>query len=90
MTCSQLLNSIGLVMSMAGVLIIFKFGPPQPTHETGVGIGIEDNNVLEDGKTIAEHDRDVEKTKSLYSRLSKIGLALVFIGFAFQLWATWS
>jgi hypothetical protein len=90
MTCQQLLNSIGLALSMVGVLIIFRFGPPQPTHECGVGIGLEDNTRLEDGRTVAEHDREVEITKARYSRMSKAGLALVFVGFAFQLWATWS
>ena len=90
MTCQQLLNSIGLALSMVGVLVIFRFGPPQPTHESGVGIGLEDNTPLADGRTVAEHDRDVERTKERYSCMSKVGLALVFVGFAFQLWATWS
>ena len=90
MTCQQLLNTIGLVLSMVGVLVIFRFGPPQPTHETGVGIGLEGNTALEDGRTVADHDRGVVKAKERYSCMSKLGLALVFIGFAFQLWATWS
>lgn len=90
MTCQQLLNSIGLTLSMVGVLIIFWFGPPQPTHESGVGIGLEDNTLLEDRRTVAEHGREVERTKSRYLCMSKVGLALVFVGFAFQLWATWS
>jgi hypothetical protein len=90
MTCQQLLNSIGLVLNMIGVLVIFRYGPPQPTHEPGIGLGLEDNNRLEDGRTVAEHKRDVEKNKKLYSCMSKIGLGLVFIGFAVQLWATWS
>ena len=90
MTCPQLLNSIGLVLGMVGVLVIFRFGPPQPNLETGVGLGLEDGNVLSDGRTVAEHDRDVERTRRLHSRMSKSGLTLVFIGFAFQLWATWS
>lgn len=89
MTCQQLLNSIGLVISMAGVLIIFKFGPPQPNHETGVGISLQDNTVLSDGRTVAQHDQDVEKIRKRYLCMSQLGLALVFIGFAFQLWATW-
>ena len=90
MSSQQLLNSIGLVFSMLGVLIIFKFGPPQPTHETGVHIGLEDNNLLSDGITVAQHNQDVKKMKMYYFHMSKIGIALVFIGFGFQLWATWS
>jgi len=90
MSSQQLLNSIGLVFSMLGVLIIFKFGPPQPTHETGVNIGLEDNNLLPDGLTVARHNQDVKKIKGCYLRMSNIGIALVFIGFGFQLLATWS
>jgi hypothetical protein len=55
-----ILNTVGLVLSMAGVLIIFRYGPPQPTFESGVALGLEDANVLPDGRTVAEHDRDVE------------------------------
>ena len=90
MTSLQLLNSIGLVLGMVGVLVIFRFGPPQPNLETGVGLGLEGGNVLPDGRTVTAHDRDVKRTRKLHSRMSKCGLALVFIGFAFQLWATWS
>lgn len=90
MTCQQLLNTIGLVLSMAGVLVIFLFGPPQPNHEPGVGVGLEDNTVLANGRTVGEQDRDVEKTRKHYTHMSKCGLVLVFIGFAFQLWAAWS
>lgn len=90
MTCQQLLNSIGLALSMVGVLIIFRFAPPQPTHAFGAGVGLEDSTPLADGRTVAEHDREVERTKARYLYMSKAGLALVFVGFAFQLWATWS
>jgi len=86
----QLLNTIGLVFAMVGVLIIFRFGPPQPTLEPGVGLGLEDGTLLPNGRTVADHNRAVEKRRFLHSRTSKIGLGLVFLGFAFQLWATWS
>ena len=89
MTCPQLLNSIGLVFGMVGVLVIFRFGPPQPNLETGVSLGLENGTVLPDGRTVVESDKEVEKTRTVYACMSKFGLALVFIGFAFQLWATW-
>lgn len=89
MTCPQLLNSIGLVLDMVGVLIIFRFGPPQPNLETGIGLGLEDGNVLSDGRTVAQRDREVERARKIHSNMSKCGLTLIFIGFAFQLWAMW-
>jgi hypothetical protein len=75
---------------MIGVLIIFRYGPPQPKLEEGVGLLVEDGTPLSDGRTAGEHDRDVARLRATYSRMSKIGLLLVFLGFAFQLWATWT
>ena len=90
MSAPQVLNTIGLVLSMVGVLFIFKFGPPQPSFDEGVALGLEDGNVLSDGRTVAEHNRDVALLRAKHSRMSKIGLLLVFVGFGFQLWATWA
>lgn len=90
MTCQQLLNSVGLVFGMVGVLIIFRFGPPQPNLESGVGLGLEDGTLLTDGRTVAEHDEDVKQLRARHSCMSKAGLLFVFVGFALQLWATWS
>jgi hypothetical protein len=90
MTCQQFLNSVGLLMGMIGVLIIFHFGPPQPNLEEGVGLGLEDGTPLPNGRTVSEHGRDAKKLRATYSCMSKTGLLLVAAGFAFQLWAVWS
>ena len=90
MTCQQFLNTVGLVLSMFGVLVIFKYGPPQPNFDGGVALGLEDGTPLLDGRTVAEHNRDVAALRAKHSRMSKVGLALVFVGFGFQLWATWA
>ena len=90
MTCAQLLNSAGLGLSMVGVIILFCFGPPQPDFEKGVSIGLEDDTPLADGRTVRERNADVRRLRRRYSRLSKLGLALLFAGFALQLWATWA
>jgi hypothetical protein len=89
-TCQQLLNTIGLVLGMVGVIIIFRFGPPQPSFETGVPLVLQNpNHVLEDGRTLAEHNKDIERLRQRHAQWSKAGLILVFFGFALQLWATW-
>jgi hypothetical protein len=90
MTAQQVLNTVGLALSMVGVLIIFRYGPPQPSLEEGVALGLEDGTPLADGRTVAEHNRDVAMLRDKHQRMSKTGLALVFFGFGFQLWATWS
>ena len=89
LSTQQCLNSIGLILGMIGVGIIFFYGPPQPNLEEGVAIVVEDNTPLADGRTAAEHDRDVEQLRGRHSLLSKCGLALIFFGFFFQLSGTW-
>ena len=39
--CPQSLNTIGLIFNMAGVLILFRYGFPQPTHEEGTSLAIQ-------------------------------------------------
>jgi hypothetical protein len=51
---AQWLNTIGLVLGIAGVLIIFRWGPPQPDFDEGVSLGLEADNVLANGKKVAE------------------------------------
>jgi len=89
MPCSQIINSVGLGFGMIGVVIIFSYGPPQPSLEEGVGLGLQDATKLPDGRTVAEHDADIRRKRSRHSILSKLGLSLIFLGFAFQLGAVW-
>jgi hypothetical protein len=89
MTTPQLLNSIGLVFGMLGAVLLFRFGPPQPNFELGIGLALEDNTPLASGKTVAEHNQAVRLLQARHECLSKVGLALLFAAFAFQLWAVW-
>jgi len=38
---NQVLNTIGLVLNMVGVGLLFFFGPPQPMLEEGISLGVE-------------------------------------------------
>jgi hypothetical protein len=87
---TQILNTIGLVLNIVGVGLLFFYGPPQPSFEEGVAIGLGDATPLENGKTVAQHNEEVRKTKTKHSFLSRLALILIIIGFAFQLWATWA
>lgn len=90
MRLAQLFNSAGLVLSMTGVLVIFHFGPPMADLEHGVGFGLDEATRLADGRTVAQHNVDRLRLRNRHSRISQMGLLLVFAGFALQLWATWS
>lgn len=86
---AQTLNSIGLVLNIAGVTLVFFYGFPQPTHEEGVVLNLEDGTRLPDGRTVAEHNGDIRKTRARYLYMSRLALGLIVLGFLFQLWATW-
>jgi len=79
------LNIIGLVLNVAGVLVLFKYNFPQPTFEDGVGLGLEDGTVLDDGRTIVEHDQQTRCIKARYLMLSRVALLLILVGFACRL-----
>lgn len=67
------LNIIGLLMGMIGVIIIFIYGPPQPSFFP-YDI-ITDDNI----------HKEVLEMKDKYELFSKIGLGCIFIGFSLQL-----
>jgi hypothetical protein len=79
-------NEFGLLLNILGVVILFFFGPPQPSFEPGIGIGLEDGTPIgDDGKTVRDHNIEVRRNKRIHERFSQIGLALILIGFTFQL-----
>ena len=78
----QILNTIGLLFSIGGVALLFRFGPPMPTLEEGVPLGVE-------GKAVDEHNARVRKLRQKHEKWSRIALILIIFGFALQLCATW-
>ena len=86
---NQILNTIGLLLNIGGIALLFFFGPPQPTFEEGVGIGLEDGTRLKDGRTVDEHNATVRKVKRRHKNLSRLALILIAFGFVLQLCATW-
>ena len=86
----QATNTIGLVLGILGVMLIFIWGPPQPNLETGISLGIEDATPIDDtGKTVADRNREVDALRRRHVVLSRVGLALIGLGFLFQLAASW-
>lgn len=86
---AQTLNTVGLVLNIVGVILVFFYGFPQPSHDEGVGIGLEDGTPLSDGRTVAQHNEAVRKMRERYLCLSRFALGLMILGFLFQLFATW-
>jgi hypothetical protein len=69
---SAIVNSIGLMMDIIGVIFVFIYGLPNPLVHAGDYFAKE--------PTVIEK-KELEK----FSRYSRVGLVLLILGFAFQL-----
>jgi hypothetical protein len=83
------LNTIGLLLGMAGVLIIFRWGPPQPDFHESVGLGLEDETLLPDGTRVSDVAEAARRAKRWHKIMSRVGLGLIGLGFFVQLMAVW-
>jgi len=86
---SDILNTMGLVFNILGVILIFFFGLPQPSHDEGVTLTLGEGTVLEDGTSVKELNEQVRKRKSLYKAFAYVALNLMLLGFIFQLLSIW-
>jgi hypothetical protein len=86
---AQWLNTIGLVLGMVGVGILFKWGPPQPDFIEGVGRRLQSSTVLKDGRKVSDIEEDVRRLKRRHKVMSRVGLGLIGVGFFAQLVAVW-
>jgi hypothetical protein len=88
MDYGALVNSVGLILNIIGVVIIFKYGFPQPSFDEGVSIVVEDATVFADGTTAQQLKEDAIKNKNKFRKFSYLGLGFILIGLIFQLIAT--
>ena len=72
------LTTIGLVLDIIGVCILFKFGFPQPDLDDAIRIVAE------------QTDPHAPRKRKLWTVMSVLGLICLVGGFAFQLWGTWA
>ena len=87
---SKWLNTVGLILGIVGVVLLFVWAPPQPSFERGASVRLEDNTTLPNGRTVAQNDSAIEAREAHYGRMSQIGLLLIGLGFGFQLWGVWA
>lgn len=85
----QIMGTIGLVMNIIGVVLLFFFGFPQPNFDEGVGLGLEDDTPLGNGKTVKEQNDEACQKKKLYKKMAIAALVFLFFGFIFQLFGLW-
>lgn len=85
---AQYLNVIGLTLNIVGVVMVFFFGFPQPSHEDSVGRAVESGTRMPDGRTAGDYEEEARIRKKRYQIASKLALTLMVTGFVFQLFAT--
>ena len=74
---AKCLNTTGLVFGVVGVVLIFIWGPPQPSFE-GDALLLESTN-----------EDKLAAAKAKYKYMSRVGLVFVGISFALQLGGIW-
>ncbi len=72
-------NTVGLVLTLAGVLLLFRYGMPFRVETTGYSILMEGN--------VTSEDRAANRR---YRRLGNLGLAFVCFGTAAQILGAWN
>ena len=73
------LNTSGLILNAAGVLLLFYFGMPYRTRTDG-----------KHPRTFVLLDRSgIQKTERKYDLLGGLGLFLILLGTALQVYANW-
>ena len=77
MMCSAVVNSIGLLLDIVGVVLMFRFGLPPDVTRTGAGY-----------LTWGVDEGEVRKSK-LYDRMSWVALALLILGYGLQIASNW-
>jgi hypothetical protein len=82
-------NMTGLVLGIAGAVVLAIWGPLQPSFQRGLSIGVENNFVMPDGRTVAQHDADIGAAEQRHQRISRSGFVLIGLGFLCQVYASW-
>ncbi len=70
-------NTIGLLLGIVGVAILFIWGPPQPDLDPHIKMVLE------------KQDDFTKRLRRRHEIMSRVGLGLVGLGFLVQLIAVW-
>ena len=78
MMSGQMWATLGLLFDIAGAVILFFWGPLQPKMEPGSALRLS-------GPQYDEENTRRARQKKLLEVMSKIGLAIIAVGFVLQL-----
>lgn len=78
------LNIAGLALNIAGVVILFIWGPPQPSFDEGITVALDDRIVFTNGTKVSDIKKNIRRLKRRHEIMSRVGLGLVLLGFVAQ------
>lgn len=76
---SQIISSIGLLLDVAGVAVLFVYGPPQPDFQEDDVLIVSNSGQQAAARTL----------KRKFKFRSRVGLSLLVAGFLLQLLGVW-
>jgi hypothetical protein len=83
------LNTVGLIANMIGVVLLFFFGFPQPTHNEEVTVTVEPEAEVEEGRKAADIMMENRRRRRFYLSMSLVALIIMVSGYGMQLLALW-
>ena len=75
--CPDVINSVGLVFDIGGVVLLFRYGLPENVSKTGATF-----------LSLSRNEEAVNKWKR-YKKISYLALGLLVSGFSLQLVSNW-
>lgn len=89
--CALLLNTLGLILDIGGVILLFFYANPQPLFDDGIGgIGLTDADIVPGtGKTVRLLRQEGLELRYRFRLWSRFALLLLGIGFVLQITAVW-
>ena len=75
----ELLNVVGLLLDIAGIIFLYKYGLPSDVQKPSPREGFY---VVFPGQALTDQEkRNQEEVFSYYRRMSRYGLSLIIVGF---------
>ncbi|MBU3259301.1 hypothetical protein KPG71_04660 [Roseovarius sp. PS-C2] len=79
---SETVNTIGLVLDIAGVILLFFFGLPPEVRRGGKSF------IILEGSDTPDSKKEASKAK-WFDRTSWLALGLLVLGFGLQIWSNY-